>query len=69
MSSLVGAQLNDEKVAKADDFSYIDPIDGSVIPVKDLILVKSSAISIKLARACCVGILNLEESDSYFSKY
>lgn len=30
LSSLVGAQLNDEKVAKADDFSYIDPIDGSV---------------------------------------
>ncbi|MDE5019005.1 alpha-D-glucose phosphate-specific phosphoglucomutase, partial [Francisella tularensis subsp. holarctica] len=30
LSILVGAQLNDEKVAKADDFSYIYPIDGSV---------------------------------------
>ncbi|MBK2357149.1 alpha-D-glucose phosphate-specific phosphoglucomutase [Francisella hispaniensis] len=30
LSSLAGTQLNGEKVAKADDFSYTDPIDGSV---------------------------------------
>ncbi|MBK2094512.1 alpha-D-glucose phosphate-specific phosphoglucomutase [Francisella philomiragia] len=30
LSSLEGTQLNGEKVAKADDFSYTDPIDGSV---------------------------------------
>ncbi|QEO56481.1 alpha-D-glucose phosphate-specific phosphoglucomutase [Francisella marina] len=30
LSSLTGTQLNGEKVAKADDFSYTDPIDGSV---------------------------------------
>lgn len=30
LSSLAGTQLNSEKVAKADDFSYTDPIDGSV---------------------------------------
>ncbi|AEI36745.1 alpha-D-glucose phosphate-specific phosphoglucomutase [Francisella salina] len=30
LSSLAGIQLNGEKVAKADDFSYTDPIDGSV---------------------------------------
>lgn len=30
LSSLTGTQLNGEKVAKADDFSYTDPIDGSI---------------------------------------
>ncbi|GMN90034.1 alpha-D-glucose phosphate-specific phosphoglucomutase [Francisella sciaenopsi] len=30
LSSLAETQLNGEKVAKADDFSYTDPIDGSV---------------------------------------
>jgi len=30
LSSLAGTKLNGEKVAKADDFSYTDPIDGSV---------------------------------------
>ncbi|AJI54464.1 phosphoglucomutase [Francisella philomiragia] len=30
LSSLAGTQLNGEKVAKADDFSYTDPIDDSV---------------------------------------
>ncbi|AFJ43523.1 alpha-D-glucose phosphate-specific phosphoglucomutase [Francisella orientalis] len=30
LSSLAGTQLNGEKVAKVDDFSYTDPIDGSV---------------------------------------
>ncbi|MEY8767756.1 alpha-D-glucose phosphate-specific phosphoglucomutase [Francisella philomiragia] len=30
LSSLAGTQLNGEEVAKADDFSYTDPIDGSV---------------------------------------
>ncbi|AJI53497.1 alpha-D-glucose phosphate-specific phosphoglucomutase [Francisella philomiragia] len=30
LSSLAGTQLSGEKVAKADDFSYTDPIDGSV---------------------------------------